>query len=62
MHGKRDGACSQAFQGLRRFLNYLTAKLLTKVRKKEVLVLQYDIISIYKKVATSLYRSWKMRM
>ena len=62
MHGKRDGACSQAFQGLRRFLNYLTVKLPTKVRKKDDLFLQYDIISIYKKVATSLYRSWKMRM
>jgi len=27
VHGKRDGACSQAFQGLRRFWNYLTVKL-----------------------------------
>ena len=27
MHGKRDGSCSQAFQGLRGFWNYLTVKL-----------------------------------
>ena len=27
MHGKRDGVCSQSFQGLRRFWNYLTVKL-----------------------------------
>ena len=27
VHSKRDGACSQAFQGLRRFWNYITVKL-----------------------------------
>ena len=44
VHSKRDGACSQAFQGLRRFWNYITVKLPHKV---------YTAVCVYNSIKKS---------
>ena len=44
MHSKRDGACSQAFQGLRRFWNYITVKLPHRV---------YTAVCVYNSIKKS---------